>query len=1294
MISFSDDTEDATRSQKRMESSSSVESTISPKRFYRKSSNESTPTSERKRKLQEEVESPVRVKTKLKKKAEPISPDLISDHEEEKENKNKERRRRRGEDEIPEASKEESNSLKTRRESDEMVAPSPHSTSVMSQRMRKEVQRKTKAAGTPREKTLASSGYQDTPVTRNKKEKKEQFNENRIEETEGNSSETPTDDSIEEILTPSRSKRTTPSVFKTKSRKELQEDTDSATLVMEEIAVRRSPRSRSGSVDTERSGSLEASSSLLRKVHAKKLKELQPSSESVEKEGRIEKKTDENLSAKKQVCAKDSNGNKNKTNLNETKNSAIDKSPPSCEILQKQRKDENPAPSTRIEPMKERAVIDRDRDSPAPSVRTKRLKEDARGSPVRTSPRIRGREPAKSLESNQISNEAGKQNEKVDETSSRLGSPAKKDKESESGDAEMDEQYDKYSSGVDEELEIIMEIDTDVASDESEDNYMDASEVQEDEDEFVDAPEELLTSDHMEINASVKPQPEIIEISDNSEKSQSQKQSAEETEEVELPTLRRSKRSDGATPQSNITTRDEQDLEDDSEEAVGPTQEIRRVMGDLTESPPKKPKKLNNDSEKWSRSKNTNLKNKEKESPLPVRLNNKERFKSEEDDETPVLRRTRRVLKDSPLIKEIHSEKGDLESHKDGKKRDDTSKAVAAGQVIAAGDTPKESPQFARLRNRRRIESSDEESETEETPGTARLRKGIAQSNQVKAIDSENRSKDPKESGTDDETPVLRRTRRVHKDSPLLKEIKSTAGDFVSPQSDKKSKVTPKVSTAKVIAKRDTPIESPQITRLRNRKIIESSDDESGAEGTPVAAKSKSAGKWNQVGAVENEKVGKNRETIETLENDDETPVLRRTRRTHNKSPLLKENDLPDGLMNKVTALGDTPKESPQFVRLRNRRRIESSDEESAAEETPRPTRRRGLLVSPLMKEVNENLGENKTPKGTRGLRTTRGSARKDTLQKGISSLAKGRTDQQARPNKCNIENMETVTNNGTLTRTTENEAEKQNVEDDDDEGDVQVPSNELSGSDESLEQFQTPSEKINGEVTLNYKAMSPIKIDKEITLNVGRDSPRAKIPPSSSQNSTKKIATPKRYPCKVSSARKEKEISERSPARHLPRQEGGTGTPRSPPRHKHSELEVLWEHTPKGQYGRWKKPGEILYKVPSPPPVSRVLGAEVVPSASGTLAPVTNVSKRGNVENHEGLIELFVKSPRILGASKASPSPSKSAKDKAPDVDSPNVTPRSTRKTRQTSGTPGSENVRERRNLRSPAVKTPNDRR
>ena len=1290
MVYFSDDTEDATRSQKRMESSSSVESSISPKRFYRKSSNESTPTSGRKRKLQEKGESPVRVKTKLKRKTEPISPDLMSDFEEEKENKNRERSRRRGEDEIPEASEEASNSLKTRRESDEMVAPSPHSTSVMSQRMSKGVQRKTKTAVTPGEETMASSVYQDTPVTRNKKEKKKQVNGNRIEETEGNSSETPTDDSIEEILTPSRrSKRTTPSVFKTKSRKELYEDTESATPLMEEIAVRRSPRSRSGSVDTEKSGSSEASSSLLRKVHAKKLKELQPSSEGADKEDSIEKKMDENLSAKKQVCAKDSN-RKNKTDSNEKKNSAIDPPANSTEMLQKQRKDESPGSSARIEPMNESVGIDRDRDSPAPSVRTKRLKEDARESPVRTSPRIRGKEPAKSLESSKTSNEAGKQNEKMDETSSRPDTPAIEGKGSESGDVDMDDQYGKHSSGVDEDLEIVMEIDAEVASDESEDNYMDASEVQEDEDEFVDAPEELPPSDH-NMNSSVEPHPEIIEISESSEKSQSQKQPAEETKEVKFPTLRRSKRSNGATPESNKTTTEEQDLEDDSEEAVGPTQEIRRVVGDLTESPHKKPKKSNNDSEKLSKSKNTNLKNKE-ESPHLARLNNKERSESGEDDETPVLRRTRRVLKDSPLIKEIRSEDGDFASPKGGKKHGDTPKAVVTGKVIATRGTPKESPLFARLRNRRRIESSDEESGTEQTPVTVRSRKGMAQSNQVKAIDSENSNKDPKESGADDETPVLRRTRRVHKDSPLLKEINSTAGDFVSPEPDKKSKVTLKVSTAEVIAKRDTPKESPQITRLRNRKIIESNDDESGAESTPVAAKKK----WNR----ENEMVDKNRETVETGESDDETRVLRRTRRMDNKSPLLKENGLPDLAMSTVTTSGDTPKESPQFVRLRNRRRIESSDEESAAEETPRLTRRRGVLASPLVKEVNdESIGKNETPKGTSGLRATRGSVKKDTPHKGISNLATSGTDKQTRPNKSTIENMEAVRNNGKMTRTTEDDAGKQSVEEDED--DVQVASNELSGSDESLEQFQTPSEKIDGEVTLNYKAMSPIKIDKEITLNVGRDSPRAKIPPSSSQNSTRKVTTPKRSPSKTGSARKEKEVSERSPARHSPRQEGGTGTPRSPPKHKHSELEVLWEHTPKGQYGRWKKPGQILYKVPSPPPVSRVIGAEVVPSvadriahASGTPPCVTNVSKRGNVGDHEGPIELFIKSPRILRASKASPSPSKSAKGNAPDVDSPKVTPRSTRKTRQTSGTPGNENVREGRNLGSSAVKTPNNKR
>ena len=1261
-----------------MESSSSMES-ITPQRFYRKSSNETTPTSARKRKLQEKDESPVRVKMRVKKKAEPISPDLISDHEEEKENKKKDIRKRGEVDDNLEAS--ESNSSKTRRESDEMVAPSPHSTSVMSQRMRKGVQRKTKTAVTPREK--------------NNKEKKKQINVNEIEETDGNSSETPTDDSIEELLTPSRRrKRTTTSVYDTKNRKELHENTDSATPVMDEIAVRRSPRSRSGSVDTEKSGSSEGSSSLLRKVHTKKLKELQHNSEDTDKEQRSEQKIDENLLAKKRVCADDSNKNKNLTDSDETKISAIDQIPPSYEMLQEQRQDVDPGPSTRIKAMKEKTLIDHDNDRPAPSPRTKKLKEDARQSPVRTSPRIRGREPAKSLESNKVSSEDRKQNEKVDKKATRSDTSATQAKES-----------DNNSSGVDEELEIIMEIDADVASDESEDDYMDASEDQEDEDEFVDASEEMTPSGDMEVNASVEPHPEIIVISGSSGKSQSQEQPAEETQEEKIPSVRRSKRSNGETPKNKERSRDEQDLEDDSEEAVGPTQEIRRVMGDLTESPRKKLRKSNKDSENLSRRKNTNVENRAKESPLVASLNKRERVESGEDNETPVLRRTCRVLKNSPLLKEIHNEEGDFASPMGDKKRDDTPRGVVTGKVIAAGNTPKESPQFARLRNRRRIESSDEESAAEETPGTIRSRKSIAQSNQVKEIVSENTNSkisEAKQTDADDETPVLRRTRRVHKDSPLLKEINSATGDFRSPQPD----VNSKVSTTKVITKKGMSKESPQIARLRNRKIIESSDDESGVEGTPVAERRKT----NM----------KKRKTKETEEND-ETPVLGRTRRMHKDSPLSKEINRTDGdflisaeskqrqdaLMtrptSRLTAPEDTPKESPQFARLRNRRRIESSDEESAAEETPRATRRRGLPESPLVKDLNnENLGRNKTPKGTSGLRATRGSARKGTPQKGINDQDTAGKDKQARPDLSTIENMETATSNGKVTRKTENKNKKQSVEEDNDENDVQVDSNELSGSDESLEQFQTPSKKIDEEVTLNYKTTSPIKIDKEITLNVGRDSPCPKISQSSSQNSTRKISTPKRSPCKADSATKQKKVSDHSPTRYLSGQEGGTETPRSPPRHKHSELEVLWEHTPKGQYGRWKKPGQVLYKVPSPPPVSRVVEAEVVPSVagrvvrrpSGTPPRATNVTKRGHVGSDEGPIELFAKSPRILRASRASPSPSKAAKNKAPEVDSPKVTPRSIRKTRQASGTPGSEQNAQGRNLRSPAERTPKNKR
>ena len=80
------------------------------------------------------------------------------------------------------------------------------------------------------------------------------------------------------------------------------------------------------------------------------------------------------------------------------------------------------------------------------------------------------------------------------------------------------------------DLEIVVELDCDVLSDGSEDEFVDVSE---NEEEFVDALEELPPPEYSKIVNRTK-DPDVIEISDDSSRSQSQGQSSEENSNKEV----------------------------------------------------------------------------------------------------------------------------------------------------------------------------------------------------------------------------------------------------------------------------------------------------------------------------------------------------------------------------------------------------------------------------------------------------------------------------------------------------------------------------------------------------------------------------------------------------------------------------------------------------------------------------------------------------------------------------------------------------------------------------------------
>ena len=58
----------------------------------------------------------------------------------------------------------------------------------------------------------------------------------------------------------------------------------------------------------------------------------------------------------------------------------------------------------------------------------------------------------------------------------------------------------------------------------------------------------------------------------------------------------------------------------------------------------------------------------------------------------------------------------------------------------------------------------------------------------------------------------------------------------------------------------------------------------------------------------------------------------------------------------------------------------------------------------------------------------------------------------------------------------------------------VEGEPSEESESEESFEQFRTPSKKVDTEITLNFKSPLSVKVDKEITLNIGKDSPKTSL--------------------------------------------------------------------------------------------------------------------------------------------------------------------------------------------------------
>ena len=986
-----------------------------------------------------------------------------------------------------------------------MVAPSPHSTSVIGQRMRKRIQKGTKTPIAPAEENTVSTVLNDgdTPVTHKKKTTNKSM-EQKATENDNESNITLTDENI--LLGNRRIRRATPSVYKTPTRNEkqaeeamrekqneeiekspteenLQQKTpkDSPQVATrtrkrepngdaenvdnrrkEEMQVRRSPRSRPGSVDSVKSVSSEESTPLIKQIHAKKLKELQAGDKTVE----------------------NSDISSRETHTNVMENSTPHKTRKIKEAMQQE-----PTLSS------QKKLKETNRESPVPSPKIKRLKEVSQVSPIRKSPRTTKRKEQKTSKGESGAEEEEDKDEIIIVQAAGTGAAITEERQ---GIDMESSKADASDAVVEDDIEIVRAVDADVVNDASEDEFLDASaELQDDEEEFVDAAEVLTPSEPSKVT-----QPEIIEISDNSSKPQSQ-DNVKIYEEMEITTP-----TDRKTRSRRITTKT-------------PTVSVNKGTRE----------------EGFS----SGRKETPKDSPQVARLNRR-RIDSDDEEDT--------YIGPIPEIGGIMSNFS--ESPQKNQKRDPTDISNEDKQEAKHLKKPEnQSPRTLKRRTKNMIETSEDESANEETPN-------------------------------------LRRSRRTHKDSPLLKEINSTDGTFASPTRKKKHE--------------DTAAKRPAIVVI-------------GGEGTP--------------------------------------------------------------------------KDSPQFARLRNRRIIESSDEESAAEETPESRRkRRGQIQSTLVKAVeNSEIDKLKTPDLPVGT--------KITARESVKKQATGKEKIQERTREV----ASGIGEKGTRRKVTKTEEVQEEEEDD-----VEKEQNEISGSDDSLEQFKTQSQKVDTEITLNYKSPSPAKVDREVTLNIGRDSPNAATPLSASRSSSRigRRNTPQLSPFVKDTVKGKSGETELSPTRICPRHGEEQAIPKSPPRNKHSEIEELWEHTPKGHYGRWKKPGPLLYKIPSPPHVPRVAGVDDSSSPAKKTDP-KSPRTRGPAE------ELFARSPRILRASKASPSQSRAVKESRLEtsaLESPKTTPRSTRRTRQTSGavqtdSPGRRtpktnvnDVTERRTLRSPAVRTPNSNR
>ncbi len=415
-----------------------------------------------------------------------------------------------------------------------------------------------------------------------------------------------------------------------------------------------------------------------------------------------------------------------------------------------------------------------------------------------------------------------------------------------------------------------------------------------------------------------------------------------------------------------------------------------------------------------------------------------------------------------------------------------------------------------------------------------------------------------------------------------LKGIQNDASPMLSTRRSTRltPKASPKITPKNVDFRKFSPLglakpgikESPQVTRLRSNKLVESSDEEMFTDDD----KSLTPKEMPQVRRL------RKRNHIDSSDEsgtDDSQDSPRCSARKLKKSAHIEGS-------------GSDGKESP-LTRKKNQEKQDSSTDQSIAGVSPSPMRQRRqklaegspqVVASPVAKTLGtEKVVTSSPASGTRqkepqelpvGVSSKEKSNDQDKLSKNMESpIIVQKVDKEITLSfkSPTPEHVKFINNSTDVTPTSKplTEIQEEKIRSSPRLRNVVTDYKAVSEGKKNLPQEKTPStpiivlgEKIRQSPRLN-KVMSDTKLTPNRPSRLVEKSPNKRKSTSSGD--------------------------ELSPTRLSPRLVAKQESPRSPPRKRFSEVEELRMHTsPGARLGRWTKPGPILYKIP--PEVSRVV--------------------------------------------------------------------------------------------------------